>query len=289
MKFIHLLKDSLHIFRTTKLIWVFGTISALISLQSNLFSEIRNSPPLSCLITLVTFVLSVVTFISQGSLVYTIYQAAQGRKVSLSEAWSKGKSKVFRVLVVTLLSFPLVIILIGVFLSIILIYVEFPSPSLYIFVRMFIFGMILIVLLFFTSNSVFGTCAVMINEIKTSPAVMASRLITLENIFHIVRINFVIYIPYILLMGLAVAILYPDTFQSILPGLLAFNYPSYLKFLSIPIVRWASCLSTIFLNPIFFTVMTLAYLRFIKNVNYPQLAKKEIETIQIVESASPNP
>ena len=96
------LKRSFHILLNSKLVWVF---SILLILSSFLFSsfpsiiQVLHYPIWVIGLFLIFIFATVIIYaVTNGSLIYVIYQASLSKTLSFSEAWSKGKLRLFRIL-----------------------------------------------------------------------------------------------------------------------------------------------------------------------------------------------
>src|SRR5918993_542805 len=96
MNYIQILKDSLHLFRTTRLIWVFAFLSLILTNPLIPSQSLRDNPVLACIYLLILIGVLILAMTATGSLYYVIYQASLKRNVPFSEAWLQGKSKMLR-------------------------------------------------------------------------------------------------------------------------------------------------------------------------------------------------
>jgi hypothetical protein len=240
MNYIQILKDSLHLFRTTGLIWVFAFLSLILTNPLIPSQSLRDNPVLACLYLLILIGVLILTMTATGSLYYVIYQASLKRNVSFFEAWLQGKSKMLRNIGLILVSIP--IFLIGGFL-IRLMTTKLPtSPLLWLLV----FGGNLFIAAFFT----FGFCAIAIDHVKVWAAARTSLLITTKNFFRVSVITASMYLIRLLITGLIVAILASGSFGVELPKPLSFDYPTYQKIVAIPVVSWAIWIFNLFFFPL---------------------------------------
>jgi hypothetical protein len=264
MNYIQTLKDSLHLFRATKLIWVFGFLSLLSTVPLPLYQYARAAPTFACVALFVIFTLSIVSLSANGSLIYIIQQASLNNNLTFSQAWFQGKSKVFRLIGVIFLSIP--IILIAIFFLRLISTSAPRSPILWLYA--------FIQNIFISSFLIFGYCAIMIDDTKAWAAAWTSFLITINNIFRVSVIVGVLFLIRLLLIGLFVAILASGLLKVGLPTQLALDYLTYQKLIAIPIISWANWVVSIFLSPLQTIILTFGYIKFTKDISYPVLVKK---------------
>jgi hypothetical protein len=205
------------------------------------------------------------TLIGMGGLYYLIYQASLSREITFSEAWSQGKSKLFRNIGVSSLSIP--ILLLEIFL-IWLIGSQMPTSP-------FLWLIFLPTTLFIASFITFGLCAVMIDNLKVLAGAWTSFLITINNFFRIFVITGATFLARFLITVLAVTIPASGVFGVELPVPLALDYPTYQKLVAIPVVSWINWVFNLLLFPIESIMLTYAYLQFKKEIPYPALVERQ--------------
>ena len=265
MNYIQILQDSLHLFRTTKLIWVFGFLSLLITIPLSSFPSVRDNPVLACIYLPIFIGGLILTMTATGGFYHVIHQASLSNNVPFSEAWSRGKSKMLRNIGLILLSIPLFLIG-GYFIR--LVTIRAPTSP---FLWLIFFAVGLFISSFFT----FGFCAVMIHNVKVLAAAWTSLLITIKNLSRVLVISGSIYLVRLLITALVVTFLASGLFRVELPTPLTFDYPTYEKIIAIPIVSWANWVFNLFLLPLETIMMTFAYLKFTKDVSYPALSQRQ--------------
>jgi hypothetical protein len=264
LNYTQILRDSLRLFRTTKLLWVFGFLSFLpLSLIQLLY--VPNNTILICLYSIVTWPILFVTFVASGSLIYVIHQALLNKTSAFSEAWHKGRSKILRVFVLMLvLSIP--IVLLFLFFSRIIVTTIPRSPLTWLFAltNQVVIGS------FFT----FGLCAIMIDNIEPLEAAWTGFLITRNNFFPLFIITGIIFFTRIFLQYLLLVIFASGPFNIELPVPLAQDYPTYLKLTSIPIMVIVDGIFNMFFVPLTSIVLTLGYLEFTEKIAYPLIKRQ---------------
>jgi hypothetical protein len=265
MNYIQILQDSLQLFRTTRLIWVFAFLSLILTIPLIPSQSLRDNPVLACIYLPILIGGLILSMTATGSLYYAIYQVSLKRNVSFSEAWVQGKSKMLYNIGLILVSIP--ILLIGAFF-IRLITAKLPtSPLLWLIV----FGESLFIVTF----STFGFCAIAIDNVKVLASAWTSLLITINNFFRVSVITASMFLIRLLITGLIVLILASGSFGIELPRPLSLDYPTYQKIVAIPIVAWATWIFDLFFFPLEAIMLTFAYLKFTKEVSYPALVQKQ--------------
>jgi hypothetical protein len=185
--------------------------------------------------------------------------------VSFSEAWSQSKSKLLRNFGLFVISIPILLIG-GFFIN--LMTSRIPSSP-------FLWLIVLAESVFIASFLTFGYCAVMIDNVKVLAAAWTSFLITINNFSRVFVITGTIYLIRVLITALVVTILASRLFGVALPTPLTLDYPTYQKLGAIPIVSWINWIFNLFFFPLEIIMLTLAYLKFTKEVFYPALAQRQ--------------
>jgi hypothetical protein len=101
MDYFSLLQRSLQIFRTNKIVWIFGFLSLLGAIP--LYTGKSTPFGLECIFLLLTLAGLVIAIIASGSLIYIIHQVVMQQSPIFSDAWAVGRRKFFRILGVTFL------------------------------------------------------------------------------------------------------------------------------------------------------------------------------------------
>lgn len=270
MNYLQITKDSLRLFRSAKLVWVFGFLSLLISLvlplASSLSKLVRGFPILFCLFYIAFLVIFLVSFIAEGGLIYAIHQAFLNKALTFSEAWSQSKSKIFRIIGLSfILGIP--VILIPLFLLKTISALIPTSPILWF--------LALINETLISSFFTFGLCAIMIDDVKAWAAAWTSLLVTTNNFFRVFVITGGIFLIRLLLIGAIVAIIKSGLLSVELPTPLVLDYPTYLKLTTTPFVSAATWIFDLFLFPLETIILTFGYLKFTKEIAYPALSHEQ--------------
>ena len=258
MNYFQILRDSFHLFRTNKIIWIFGFLSLFNTSYLNLFSFRSQHPILACLSLPILFAISIINLISICSLYYVIYQAYLNNKVSFSEGWAKGKSKIFQYIGFSVISLPLVFI--GAFFMWKVMKESSLSPVLWLFS--------LLGCTFLSSFLSFGFSAIMIDNIKVLPAAWKSfrMIIYGRNYLRVLVITGSVFVLRLLLVGLVAAILSTGLFGAVLPTPLALDYPTYLKLMATPSIAVANWIFNFVLHPLETIMLIIVYLKFSNEV-----------------------
>jgi hypothetical protein len=265
MYYFQILKDSYRIFRSSKLILVFGLLSTLMSLELPFLNYIRSSIILSCLFFLFFFASFYITLVSEGGLIFLIHRVSQNENTTFPEVWHQGRLKVLPVLGLILL------VTLPVFVWILLwrIIANLAPHSLLPWLSAIIQNILL------TSFSVFGLCAIIINGISILNAAWTSILITFNNLLRVSIMVGIIFVVRLFFTGLVVVLIVSGLFPTKLPVILNLDYSTYLKLQEIPVIAWTNWIVNIFLAPFLITMLTLGYLKFTQDISYPALVKKE--------------
>jgi len=267
MNYIQTLRDSFRLFRTHKLIWVFGFLSLLITFPLGLSSFASNNPILLCIYLPILLAGLIVMFISNGGLFYVIYQASLGKNVTFSEGWLQGKLKIVQY--VGLMSTSIPLLLIGAFFIKRITIKSTSSPLLWLFA--------LLESTLFVSFFNFGFSAIVIDNIKVLAAAWTSFRIIIygHNFYRVLAITGFTFLIRLFVTGLVVAILSTGLFGVILPTPLTLDYPTYQKITAIPIVAGANWVFNLVLFPLETIMLIFVYLKFTNEVSYPELAQRQ--------------
>lgn len=267
MNYIQILQDSFRLFRTNKLIWVFGFLSLLITFPFSLSSLTPNNPIFSYVYLPILLAGLIVMCISNSGLFYVTYQASLNKDVTFPEGWIQGKSKIFQFAGLMITSSPLLFI--GAFFIKIITVKSPSSPILWLFA--------LLESTLFVSFFTFGFSAIMIDNIKVLAAAWTSFRIIIygHNFYRVLAITGFTFLIRLLITGLVTVILATGLFGIILPTPLALDYPTYQKIITTPIVAGVNWIFNLILFPFETTMLILVYLKFTNDVSYPALAQRQ--------------
>ncbi len=265
MNFILILKDSFRIFRTMKLIWCFGFILLLTTTLLQFFSSIQGNLFFLCVSSLLNLAVWCFSVISSGGLTYLIYQTTLNKRPSFTEVWHQSQARFPRLLGASLF------IILPVSTELLILYFftlrAFASPILWLII-------LLLNAVFLSSLLTFSNCAIMIHDVGAVAAAWTSLLITLNNFFRVFVITGMAFFTQLLGMGLA-AILFSVLFKFELPMPLALDYFTYQKIMAMPVVIVTGLIMNLFLIPFTLIILTLSYLKFTKEISYPELSKQQ--------------
>ena len=155
MNYLQLFQDSWRLFRTTRLIGVFGFLALLITIPLPPPESLRDNPVLVCIYLPSAVVILCITTIANGSLYFVIHRASLNETVLFSRAWAQGKAKMLRLLGLLILSIPLLLIG-GVFMRLVI--ARMPTSP---YLLLILWVMALVIISLFT----FSSCAVMIDNV----------------------------------------------------------------------------------------------------------------------------
>lgn len=262
MDFLQILRDSLHLLRTQKLVWVFGFLVVLSTLFLEVENIVRGNPLLVCFYLTLSFAISILFLVGTGSLIYVIHQATLNESPTFGDAWNQGMGNVFRMLSLVFLLAPATII----FLLIDRIAgINAPSIEFSWFLET---SVAYIGFVFLGSVFIYGGCAIVIYKVNTLRAAWTGLLIILNNFFRILIIIGTWLIIRTILTECVALLVAIGTYKI---GILALDYPTYLKIMNMPFVAVTRWIIDLILSPLGAVVNTLAFLQFTKKVSYPSL------------------
>lgn len=266
MKYVQILREALRLYRTRKVIWVFGFLALLIVFP-NLSSVIPSTPIYACLYLPLLLTGLLIACIADGGLYYVIHRASLHENVSFSEGWRQGKSKAIQCLGLMVVSAPL-LFLGTVFVA--LIPVELSSLPL--------FGLLaLLGNTFLVSFISFGLSAIVIDNTRFLVAAWTSFRILVygNNFFHVLILTGMVFLFRSFLIALVTAFLSTGVFGTVLPTSLTFDYSSYQKVMATPIVAGVNWAFSLVLFPVETIMLIFVYLKFTNEVPYPALAHRQ--------------
>ena len=263
MNYLQIFKDAIRLFRTSRLIWIFGIFSILPNLYHPIYQFAKGSFTLLCLAAAIGFALIPFSLIGEGGLIHITYQKLFDNNPNFSEAWLSGRTRIYRLIGVLLLSGLGYLILYLIFYFIGL---QIPGSS-------FLWIGAIILSTFPESLYTFGICAVIINHAKVVAAAWTGLLITLNNLFRVLIIFGIVFLIRLFVTALLVSILAFGPGKSILPTPLAFDYQTYFNLLITPVIATSQLVLSLFLEPLQTVMFTLGYIRFTREITYPALPK----------------
>jgi hypothetical protein len=179
MNYRIIFRDTLRLFRESKLLWILGGIAFIseVIFRSSIYS-IRNPPVPGIAYPLFCFSLYF-SFVAKGSLIFTTHQIMSEQTPTYSEAWEFSKSKPGRILWLYFLSIPLVMF--AVFLIGIVLFSEI-STSLTWF-------MDVLVTLLLSAVFTLSICTIVIHNLEAGLALWTGLSIIVKNFFDVVILN----------------------------------------------------------------------------------------------------
>jgi hypothetical protein len=257
--------------RTTRLIWIFGVISSLFIIPGFFEQFVRGNSFLGIIWSLVSLVILVFSLIAEGGLSFLINQSVLNNKLTFTDVWLKSRSKLINLVGLAILITPAILLAI---LINFLIAKQIPtSPISWLAALM-------------TGNFcgtlfIFGVCAVVIDEINAASAAWTSLLITLNNFFWTFLFTGILFIVRMFGVGLAAVILFSGLFHLGPSMPLAFDTITYQNLMTMPVIYWTEWIINLLLYPLASIGLTLAYLKFTKDISYPALSKRQKDRIGI--------
>src|SRR6266511_1064840 len=108
MNYRIIFRDTLRLFRESKLLWILGVISFVseVIFRASIYSI--GKPPIPCIAYPLFFISLYFSFVAKSSLIYSTNQIVSEQKPTYSEVWGFGKTKIRRILGLYFLSIPLV-------------------------------------------------------------------------------------------------------------------------------------------------------------------------------------
>jgi hypothetical protein len=121
----------------------------------------------------------------------------------------------------------------------------------------------------------FGTCGIMIHDLRLIQSAWASLLISLNNFFRVLPIiggSLLVRfgITMIIILGLSLGL---NAFDDLVIS--GIDYASYEQFLNIPLVDWSRWILDIVLYPFETTMLVFCYMSFTERVSYPPLRETD--------------
>lgn len=269
---IKLLKDSVHLLRHNKLVWIFGLLSILSTSLPSLSEVTYKDPGFQWFYFILLFAASIVSIIALGCFTYVVFQGAQDKNPTFSEAWIQGKSKFWRIFVLLFIYFsmPLLTGVCSMMVSAIIPNKTTAVP--------FLWVLGLIANVFYSPLIIFGICAIVIDGLKVWAAAWTGFQIAASNFFRVLLVIIVLALIKILTNGLLAVLITLGIIKigTGLPSLVNFDFAAYRSMLSIPVFRVANIIVSIVSNPVMNTFLTLGYLKFTKEIDYPALVRIEL-------------
>jgi hypothetical protein len=180
MNYRIIFRDTLRLFRESKLLWILGMFlfASEAIYRASIYSI--GKPPVSCFAYPLLFVSLYVSFVARCSLIYSANQILSEQKPSYSEAWGFSKTKLRSIVGLYFLSVPIVIF--SVFIVTIVALSEI-SASLTWVVDLFVTSF------FLGSLFTLSICTIVIHNLEAGLALWTGLLILFNNFFHVIVLN----------------------------------------------------------------------------------------------------
>jgi hypothetical protein len=221
-------------------------------------------------IYLILFVAIVVVYaITYGSIIYVIYQASLNQNLSFSEAWAKGKSKLFRIVGFLFLWF-VISLLAGVFPMLI----KSSITSNVVAVPLLVINT-LIANVFYSPFIVIGIAAIVIGGLNAWSAARTGFLVIVNNLFRILIVIASIFLIRFLVYWLLSKFIAPGiaNTEAVIQSFL--NNANEYNLLEIPAFGIASLIISLIVFPWMCVYFTLVYLKFTEKTAYQSLIQKK--------------
>ncbi len=261
MKVARILKDSLRLIRTTRLVWAFGSLSVLVTFFGPLAPYVQPYLLFVCVFLPTALVLSLVTFISEGALVFCVHQATLARITTFADAWRQSKAKALRLIGQFIIVTPATLIASFILQAIA---AKVPDSPL-------VWLVALVIQSFTWGLSTFGVCAIMISNLKAGAAAWTGFLITVNNFLRILVITGAMLLLRLAFTA-ALALVLVRIFRMELPLPANFGYLAYQDLLDTPVFAITNSALNIILVTVTIVCLSVGYLQFIKEIEYPALA-----------------
>lgn len=179
MNYKIIFRDTLRLFRESKLLWIFGAIAFVseVIFRGSIYSI--GKPPVPCIAYPLFFISLYFLLLAKCSLVYSTNQVLSEQKPTYSEVWGFCKTKVRRIAGLYFLSIPLVMF--AVFVVEIVLMSEISA---------LLTGFVgLLVTFFLTSFFTLSICTIVIHNLEAGLALWTGLSIAVNNFFHVVILN----------------------------------------------------------------------------------------------------
>jgi hypothetical protein len=182
-------RDTLRLFRESKLLWIFGVLSIVseVIYRGSAYSIGRH--PISCIPYPLVLIAVYVSLLAKAGLVYSTYQTLTKQNSSFSEAWDFCKTKVNGVIGFYFINIALITasVLVGETISLSQINISLA----------WLIGLLLAS--FLNAWFTISICTMASNNLQSRPALQTGFLIVLNNIFHLIVLNSILIVFQVLL------------------------------------------------------------------------------------------
>jgi hypothetical protein len=190
MNYRILFRDTLRLFRESKLLWIFGAFSIVSETVYRISILSIGKHPTICIPYPLALIAIYFLLLSKVGLIYSANQSVLNQTSSFSDAWDFCKGKVKRILGLFFVSIPFVML--TAFIPKLIAFSE-VSTSLTLFMEM-------LVSFFFTSLFTFSICTIVINNLESGMALWTGLLIVFNNFIHVMVLNIIYLILQTLLI-----------------------------------------------------------------------------------------
>ena len=179
MNYKILFRDTLLLFRESRLLWILGAIAFVSEVIYRVSIYSIGNPPVPRIAYPLFFLSLYFSFVAKCSLIYSTNQIVSEQKPTYSEVWGFGKTKLRRILGLYFLSIPLVMFSV---LIVTIVTLSEISTLLTWFVD-------LLVTFFLSSLFTLSICTIVIHNLEAGLALWTGLSIAVNNIIHVVVLN----------------------------------------------------------------------------------------------------
>ena len=191
MKYKNVFRDTLRLFGTSKLLWIFGAFTAGSEVIYRVSIYSIGKHPVSCIPYPLVLIAIYLSLVAKAGLIYSANQVMSNQTPTFSEAWGFCKTKVKKILGLYFVSIPL--IMFTVFIPE-LIKMSEISAVLAGFTEM-------IATFFLSSLFTLSICAITINNLDSALALWIGLVIVFKNFLQVMVVSGIYLILQIFIMG----------------------------------------------------------------------------------------
>ena len=180
MNYRAVFRDTIRLFRESKLLWILGAITLVSEAIFRTSSYFIGKPPIPWLAYPLFFIALYFSFVARCSLIYSTNQILSEQKPTFSEAWKFSKTKLGRIAGLYFLSIPLLMFSI---LIVTIVALSEISTALTLVVDL------LVAYFFLGSLFSLSLCAIVMHNLEAGRALWLGLLIVFNNLFRVVVLN----------------------------------------------------------------------------------------------------
>ncbi len=180
MNYRILFRDTLRLFRESKLLWILGMFCFVSEAIYRASVYSIGKPPVPCIAYPLFFISLYVSFVAKCSLIYSANQILSEQKPTYAEAWGFSKTKLRRIAWLYFLSIPLLMLS-----GLIVMMVALSEISI---VLTWVVDLV-ITSFFLGSLFTFSICTIVIYNLEAGLALWTGLAIVGNNFFHVVVLN----------------------------------------------------------------------------------------------------